>query len=240
MQLNKVATIIFSILLFSLLYLGCTPSSYSLRYKDNTGIINYEDSLKAGIIKDESDDLLYYSQVQDTTIEFQDWEDYDEENSAENADIDISSVLRRFKTTIGDHDSVLSNTTPKERMLMEIIKYINTPYKYGGNSQEGIDCSAFTQNIFNSCLNSNLFRSAREQFTQGIVIRDKVDLLFGDLVFFNTRRAVRPGHVGIYIGDNLFAHASSEKGVIISSLEHKYYSKRFMGGRRINEIFSSN
>jgi cell wall-associated NlpC family hydrolase len=125
-------------------------------------------------------------------------------------------------------------------MLMEIIKYINTPYKYGGDSQDGIDCSAFTQNVFSSSLDVNLLRSAREQYTQGFTVREKGDLIFGDLVFFNTRRAVRPGHVGIYIGDNLFAHASSTSGVIVSSLDHKYYSTRFMGGRRVNDVFSQN
>jgi len=124
--------------------------------------------------------------------------------------------------------------------LMEIIKYINTPYKYGGNSQDGIDCSAFTQNVFSNSLDILLNRSARQQFTQGFPVDNRENLTFGDLVFFNTRRGVRPGHVGIYIGDNLFAHASSSKGVIVSSLNHKYYSKRYMGGRRINEIFSSN
>ena len=59
------------------------------------------------------------------------------------------------------------------------------------------------------------------------------DLQFGDLVFFDTRINVKPGHVGIYLGDNLFAHASSKKGVTISSLNHSYYQSRFMGGRRV-------
>ncbi len=231
--------IISFIILFSILYLGCTSSSYTLRYKNNVGIETYEDSLKAGIIRENIDDLLYYSQVQDTTTEFQDWED-DEENSEDAAAVDISSVLKRIKSSSDVSDSGFANTTPKERMLMEIIKYINTPYKYGGNSQNGIDCSAFTQNVFSSSLDIMLNRSARQQFTQGFPVDNRENLTFGDLVFFNTRRAVRPGHVGIYIGDNLFAHASSSKGVIVSSLNHKYYSKRYMGGRRINEIFSSN
>jgi cell wall-associated NlpC family hydrolase len=240
MHYNKSLCIVSLISLFSILYLGCTPSSYSLRYKNNIGIKTYDDSLKAGIIKDESDDLLYYSQVQDTSSEFQDWEDDAEVNSGEESNVDISAVLSRLKSSVNHSDSGLTNTTPKERMLMEIIKYINTPYKYGGNSQDGIDCSAFTQNVFSNSLDVYLFRSAREQFTQGIAIKNKDNLTFGDLVFFNTRRAVRPGHVGIFIGDNLFAHASSSKGVIISSLEHKYYAKKYMGGRRVNEIFSKN
>jgi lipoprotein Spr len=123
--------------------------------------------------------------------------------------------------------------TPKEKMLMEIINYLNVPYQYGGNSKSGIDCSAFTQNVYKSTLSVNLFRSAREQYKQGEVISDVDDLQFGDLVFFDTRSGVSPGHVGIYIGDDLFAHASSKKGVTISSLNHTYYKDRFMGSRRI-------
>lgn len=240
MHLTKMVSVISAVLLFSILYLGCTPSSFSLRYKNNISINTYEDSLKAGLIKDDSDSLLYYSQVQDTSAEFQSYEDDDEENPIDEPAIDISSVLNKIKTSLDSHDTSFANTTPRERMLMEIIKYINTPYKFGGNSPDGIDCSAFTQNVFSSCLDVYLFRSAREQFTQGVSIKDKDNLIFGDLVFFNTRRAVRPGHVGIFIGDNLFAHASSSKGVIVSSLDHKYYSKRYVGGRRMNDIFSNN
>jgi cell wall-associated NlpC family hydrolase len=239
MQLTKIVSLISFVMLISILYLGCTPSSYSLRYKSNVGVYTYDDSLKAGLIKDDSDNLLYYSQVQDTSLEFQSYED-DDETPIDEPAIDISGVLNKIKTSSDSHDTSIANTTPRERMLMEIIKYVNTPYKFGGNSSDGIDCSAFTQNVFSNCLDVNLLRSAREQFTQGTPIKDKDDLIFGDLVFFNTRRAVKPGHVGIYIGDKLFAHASSAKGVIVSSLEHKYYAKRFMGGRRVNDIFSSN
>ena len=127
-------------------------------------------------------------------------------------------------------------TTLREKMLMEIIKYLDTPYKYGGNSFDGIDCSAFTQNIYKDVLLINLERSARLQYKQGTEINNTEELRFGDLVFFNTRKRVKPGHVGIYIQDDLFVHASSKRGVTISSIEHNYYSQRFMGARRFNPI----
>jgi lipoprotein Spr len=129
--------------------------------------------------------------------------------------------------------------TIKEKMLMEIIRYLNTPYKYGGNSKQGIDCSAFTQTIYNSVFSFQLLRSARQQFTQGLPVNHRENLQFGDLVFFNTRRRIKPGHVGIYLGENLFAHASSSKGVIVSSLDHEYYLRTFMGGRRIESLSTS-
>ncbi len=121
---------------------------------------------------------------------------------------------------------------------MEIIRYLNTPYKYGGTTKKGIDCSAFTQAVFDHAVDFQLLRTARGQYTQGIEIDNKDNLKFGDLVFFNTRRRVKPGHVGIYIGDDLFAHASSKNGVIVSSLDHTYYANRFMGGRRM-EVLSA-
>ena len=141
--------------------------------------------------------------------------------------------MSQLNSDNNETDLEADNGTLKEKMLMEIIKYLNTPYKYGGNSTRGIDCSAFTQTVYNNVLSFNLNRSAREQYKQGIEVDNPEDLKFGDLVFFNTRRRVKPGHVGIYIGDNLFAHASSRNGVIVSSLDQSYYSRRFMGGRRI-------
>jgi cell wall-associated NlpC family hydrolase len=148
--------------------------------------------------------------------------------------INISEIMKKFGSETSGNDVESSISTKHDLVLMEIIKYLNTPYKFGGNSFNGIDCSAFTQSVFKNTNLYDLNRSAREQFKQGIVINDRSDLKFGDLVFFNTRRRVRPGHVGIYIGDNLFAHASSKLGVTISSLDYDYYSKRYMGARRVD------
>ncbi len=202
---------------FIFLYYGCSSSSGTSRYGNN------------------SDD----SETNNTSVRFSSEDDdnestYVSEDSGDLPDddaVDIGVMLDKY-----DLDTDANNFetgTPKEKMLMEIIKYLNVPYQYGGNSKSGIDCSAFTQNIYKSTLSVNLFRSAREQYKQGEVISDVDDLQFGDLVFFDTRSGVSPGHVGIYIGDELFAHASSKKGVTISSITHSYYKTRFMSGRRI-------
>ena len=151
---------------------------------------------------------------------------------AEEPDIPITSILEQDKRDEKLDVPGFDYTTIREKMLMEIIKYLDTPYKYGGTTKSGIDCSAFTQNIYKDVFNVGLERSARLQFKQGVEISDKDKLMFGDLVFFNTRKRVRPGHVGIYIGENLFAHASSVKGVTISSIDYQYYSQRYMGARR--------
>lgn len=202
-----------------LTYLGCTPSSQTIRYgKDNP-------TTKEEILTTTTDTLIY--DETDEIAEYLDPDDLPEEKSNYN----VSDIMKRLEKTDN-----LSNeqTTAREKLIMEIIKYLDTPYKYGGSSLNGIDCSAFTQSVYQDALNVNLNRTARDQFTQGKVV-SREELEFGDLVFFNTRRRVRPGHVGIYIGDGLFAHASTKGGVMISSLDEDYYSKRFMGARRIVE-----
>lgn len=128
---------------------------------------------------------------------------------------------------------ITDSSKKKEKFLSEIIGYLNTPYRYGGNSRTGIDCSAFTQSVYRNSLNVSLPRTAREQYRAWQTFEDRDELKFGDLIYFNTSRIYYPGHVGIYLDDDLFAHASSSKGVIISSLENNYYSNRFIGANRV-------
>ena len=151
---------------------------------------------------------------------------------ADEPDVDVSSLLATNQNNYTFDVPGFDYTTIREKMLMEIIKYLGTPYKYGGTTKNGIDCSAFTQSVYRDVFNIKLERSARLQYTQGEIISKGDELKYGDLVFFNTRKRVKPGHVGIYIGDNLFAHASSKKGVTISAMDYQYYSQRFMGARR--------
>lgn len=127
------------------------------------------------------------------------------------------------------------NTTPaglnRDRLLLDVVDYLGTPYSYGGNTKEGIDCSGFTARVYQSAVQKKLPRSAREQYAFGTPV-DPSRLKFGDLVFFNTTGRA-PSHVGIYIEDDLFAHASVTRGVTFSSLESTYYKKRFVGARRV-------
>jgi cell wall-associated NlpC family hydrolase len=89
--------------------------------------------------------------------------------------------------------------------------------------------------IFESTSKVTLPRSAAQQSSVGKTVSKRSELQFGDLVFFNTRRRVAVGHVGIYLGDDLFAHSSSRYGVTISSLKSTYYGKRLIGARRLTE-----
>jgi cell wall-associated NlpC family hydrolase len=116
--------------------------------------------------------------------------------------------------------------------LMRIIsEFLGTPYGQGGETGEGIDCSAFTQLVFAKAFLISLPRSTEEQYMIGEKV-GKSDLVPGDLVFFNTTGR-KPSHVGIFIGDGLFAHASVTEGVTISSLSSPYYDNRYDTARRV-------
>jgi cell wall-associated NlpC family hydrolase len=116
-------------------------------------------------------------------------------------------------------------------MLLEIVGLLGTPYRYGGSDDGGLDCSAFTARVYERATSHHLARSTEDQFYEGDEVR-RTDLRFGDLVFFRTTGR-RASHVGIYIEDDLFVHASVTSGVTISSLESSYYQQRYVGARRI-------
>ncbi|MBN1383564.1 MAG: C40 family peptidase [Elusimicrobia bacterium] len=122
-------------------------------------------------------------------------------------------------------------------MLGELInfafEFLGVNYKYGGmDPEQGIDCSFFMQTVYKS-LGTILPRTSRLQFKIGKRIR-KNELMPGDLVFFKKYlRGSRIHHVGMYIGNDEFIHASyGARKVTISSLNERYYSKRFVGARR--------
>jgi cell wall-associated NlpC family hydrolase len=146
------------------------------------------------------------------------------------------SIIDR-KEFIANYKNYINPDVPlgfREEILLQVIKYLETPYKYGGNTEKGIDCSGFTLQVFEKSTGIKLPRSAREQFAVGEKV-EREDLSFGDLVFFNTRRRSNPGHVGIYIGDDQFIHSSTSLGVTISSLQEAYYKKRYVGARRVDD-----
>ena len=119
----------------------------------------------------------------------------------------------------------------KDRLVLFAKKMLHIPYRFGGNGIAAVDCSSYVQKVFNIA-GIQLPRSAREQFTVGEAV-SKSELNVGDLVFFRTYASF-PSHVGIYMGNNLFIHASSrEKKVTIDNLDHPYYVSRYIGAKRL-------
>jgi peptidoglycan DL-endopeptidase LytE len=143
--------------------------------------------------------------------------------------IDISGKIDQVKALSGSPE--LSAMSVNERLLLFAQKLLDIPYKFGANGVFGLDCSSYVQQVY-GLIDMQLPRSAREQFKVGEKI-SKDELRSGDLIFFRTY-ARFPSHVGIYIGDNLFIHASSlSKKVRIDSLDQPFYVKRFIGAKRL-------
>ena len=133
------------------------------------------------------------------------------------------------------HKQTTPTTNLADKLLLTAAKYKGVPYRFGGTTPKGFDCSGYTSFVFREH-RLILKRAADEQYTQGRPIA-KRDLRKGDLVFFaiNEKSA---SHVGIYAGNNSFWHASSSKGVMLSKLDNVYWKKYYLGARRIPEFFS--
>jgi lipoprotein Spr len=132
-----------------------------------------------------------------------------------------------YKEAHQDQKSEKENT-----ILFDLVKqWMNTPYKYGGMSKSGVDCSGFSSIIMHEVYNITIPRTAEEQYYMGEKIRDSW-LSPGDLVFFKNFRGHGIDHVGIFLGNNRFAHATESNGVMVSDLDEDYYQKRYVGACR--------
>lgn len=220
-------------LLVLAIFISCSASSNAQRFKKD----NQKKEKPAAASKNPAVDTSAKSKVKNERIIFNDPADSSDADDEFDELPPVESPLDKSKFALNidklkDFNIAL---TPREKILFEVIKYLDTPYKYGGNTQKGIDCSAFTLQVYQNSIAVDLPRSAREQFNVGEEI-NKDDLKFGDLVFFNTRRRSNPGHVGIYLRENQFVHASRSLGVTVSSIDDTYYKKRYVGARRVESF----
>lgn len=119
-----------------------------------------------------------------------------------------------------------------ERLYDAIQSWIGTPYLYGGTSRDGIDCSAFVGQIYKEVYDIRLHRVAND-IQLDVTLISKSELKEGDIVFFTNSKG-RVSHVGIYLKDDMFAHSSTSRGVIISRLGDSYWSKHFYKGGHVN------
>jgi cell wall-associated NlpC family hydrolase len=118
----------------------------------------------------------------------------------------------------------------REVLYSQYDQWKNVKYRPGGMSRDGVDCSGFVYLTYETRLGIRLPRSTDEQSTLGTAVTPP-ELIAGDLVFFRTGRATR--HVGIYLEDGKFLHASTEKGVMISRMNDPYWAKNYWKAVRL-------
>jgi len=165
--------------------------------------------------------------------------DSDEElgdDEGEEASGAVSEEEKREESEAFEEAAKWKNENERNLFVRLVKTFLGVPYRLGGSTLKGIDCSAFVKRIY-EVFNVQLPRTTWEQIRFGKRVK-KEELAEGDLVFFRipTRRASNR-HVGIYIGNNEFVHASSRnKEVRVDNLETPYFSKRFLNGVRVKEF----
>ena len=137
-----------------------------------------------------------------------------------------SGMYRTNQVSLNDPIMVIANLSEHQR------EWQGTRYRLGGTSKNGVDCSGFMQVTFRDLFGIDLPRTTVEQAEEGTRIA-KDELRTGDLVFFKTGRGPNGKHVGVYVKNRQFLHASTKGGVIYSDLDSPYWTKTFWQARRL-------
>ncbi len=146
--------------------------------------------------------------------------------------------IKRSDTSASSSQSVKFNSGTNipdqaKGLISEANKWLGTPYRYGGTSRKGVDCSGFVLQVYREALDIKLPRNSAKQFEYCSRVKPS-ELMAGDLVFFATsRKSSGVSHVGLYVGDGKMIHASSSKGVIVTNLSDDYYTRTFVGAGRV-------
>jgi len=118
-------------------------------------------------------------------------------------------------------------------LYVESANWLGVPYRSGGMSKSGVDCSGFTSSVYKKVYRKNLERNSDDQRKKDCKKVKKGKLQEGDLVFFHGgRKKKKATHVGIYLKDGKFIHASTRRGVIVSHLEENYWERHWLSGGR--------
>ena len=151
--------------------------------------------------------------------------------------------VKRSSASLGYTAVVKNDSSCREEFFTEEIdslhdyfsRWRGVRYRYGGLTKKGIDCSGLTLRAYKELYDVKLPRTVVGQAKKGVKVK-KSSLRPGDLVFFKTGRLAR--HVGIYLGENTFIHASPSKGVMLSDLDNVYWSKRYWQAKRLEPLKS--
>lgn len=140
----------------------------------------------------------------------------------------------KFSDDSKDNLQKESNTQQdlRTRFAVQVQRFIGAPYVWGGASPAGTDCSGMVRTVFRRALGIDLPHSSQQLFAYGRPVA-KDELQLGDLVFFRDPHSSRISHVGIYLDQGQFAHASLSAGVTLSDINSSWYSRIYIGARRV-------
>jgi cell wall-associated NlpC family hydrolase len=149
--------------------------------------------------------------------------------------IKITSVLTFLflMSSCGSSKKATRVITIQDKLEIEYQKYKGIPFKYGGTTKRGFDCSGFVNAVYFNAFNIDLPRTTTLMSKQGEK-KSKSNLKPGDLVFFRPSRKYM--HMGIYVGDGQFMHSSTSKGIIKSKLNNLYWKNKYRFSRRILKL----
>ncbi|MCW5908874.1 MAG: C40 family peptidase [Chitinophagales bacterium] len=125
--------------------------------------------------------------------------------------------------------------SPNPELYFEVYRWYRTCYRYGGSGEKGIDCSGFTNMLYEKVYGQKIPRASYLIYDVCQPLDKKDEKREGDFVFFKIRKK-RISHVGVYLQNNKFAHASTQAGVIISDLNEAYYKKYFFKAGRLKDF----
>jgi cell wall-associated NlpC family hydrolase len=138
----------------------------------------------------------------------------------------VSDEWARLEIKLGRHDN--------KKLYKELKKWLGTPYVYAAHTcGEGTDCSGMVMEVYLEIYGIKLHRNSAKMLEQNCKVIDLDDLREGDLVFFCTNGDERVSHVGIYLKENKFVHASSSRGVTVDDLRQNYYATHFHAAARV-------
>ena len=156
------------------------------------------------------------------------------ENNKTQLLIDEMSELKRKHERIAKSGSASEKKSAaiEKKLLTSYSKWKGTKYQWGGDSKNGIDCSALTRRVYREVYNHELPRVSQDQIKTGKKVSSK-ELKAGDIVYFKPKKD--GSHTAVYVGNNLFINASTSKGVVISSLKSPYWKNTFEYGVRVDK-----
>ncbi|MBX5438825.1 MAG: C40 family peptidase [Thermoflavifilum sp.] len=177
------------------------------------------------------DDIRLYPEQKASTAASATHQVGDEDHSTYVSPMAAARLQEKYARLLQVSPAMITNLA----LYQFIDEWLGTPYRYGGDDQQGIDCSAFVQRLYDAVYHIQLDRTALGLYRMIDLVRNQAHLREGDLVFFHTGRGKHINHVGVYLQNRFFVQASTSNGVIISSLDEPYWNKHYAAAGRIKE-----